>query len=107
VAGLLAAKFRNGGQTCVSPNRIYVQRSVYAWFATLLGAKVAELRVGPATDPASQIGPMINARAIEKIASHVDDAVANIAKIRDASIVSRGRSRLGSSVSTRARPRPT
>ena len=42
VAGLLAAKFRNGGQTCVSPNRIYVQRGVYARFAALLGAKVAE-----------------------------------------------------------------
>jgi succinate-semialdehyde dehydrogenase/glutarate-semialdehyde dehydrogenase len=77
VAGLLAAKFRNGGQTCVSPNRVYVQRSVYARFSTLLGAKVAELRVGPASDPASQIGPMINVRAVEKIARHVDDAVAN------------------------------
>ena len=77
VTGLLAAKFRNGGQTCVSPNRVYVQRSVYAGFSTLLSAKVAELRVGPASDPASQIGPMINLRAVEKIARHVDDAVAN------------------------------
>jgi len=77
VAGLLAAKFRNGGQTCVSPNRVYVQRSVYARFSTLLRAKVAELRVGPASDSASQIGPMINVRAVEKIARHVDDAVAN------------------------------
>lgn len=74
--GLLTAKFRNGGQTCVSPNRVYVQRSVYARFSTLLSAKVAELRVGPAGDPASQIGPMINVRAVEKIARHVDDAVA-------------------------------
>ncbi|MFD1993611.1 NAD-dependent succinate-semialdehyde dehydrogenase, partial [Paraburkholderia dipogonis] len=77
VTGLLAAKFRNGGQTCVSPNRVYVQSSVYARFSTLLSAKVAELRVGPASDPASQIGPMINLRAVEKIARHVDDAVAN------------------------------
>ena len=77
VTGLLAAKFRNGGQTCVSPNRVYVQRSVYARFSTLLSAKVAELRVGPASDPASQIGPMINLRAVEKIARHVEDALAN------------------------------
>ncbi|WP_322049202.1 NAD-dependent succinate-semialdehyde dehydrogenase [Paraburkholderia sp. J67] len=75
VEGLLAAKFRNGGQTCVCPNRVYVQRGVYDTFAARLCARVAELRVGPASDPASQIGPMINARAVDKIARHVDDAV--------------------------------
>ncbi|MGF6734530.1 succinate-semialdehyde dehydrogenase/glutarate-semialdehyde dehydrogenase [Paraburkholderia youngii] len=75
--GLLAAKFRNGGQTCVCPNRVYVQRGVYEHFSALLCAKVAELRVGPASDPASQIGPMINERAVDKIARHVDDALAN------------------------------
>ncbi|WP_322071901.1 NAD-dependent succinate-semialdehyde dehydrogenase [Paraburkholderia bannensis] len=75
VEGLLAAKFRNGGQTCVCPNRVYVQRGIYEAFATRLCARVAELRVGPASDPASQIGPMINARAVDKIARHVDDAV--------------------------------
>ncbi|MFT4067302.1 NAD-dependent succinate-semialdehyde dehydrogenase [Paraburkholderia sp.] len=77
VKGLLAAKFRNGGQTCVCPNRVYVQRGVYEHFSALLCAKVAELRVGPASDPASQIGPMINVRAVEKIARHVDDALGN------------------------------
>jgi succinate-semialdehyde dehydrogenase/glutarate-semialdehyde dehydrogenase len=81
VTGLLAAKFRNGGQTCVSPNRVYVQRSVYARFSSLLCAKVAELHVGPASDPASQIGPMINLRAVEKIAHHVENAVANGARV--------------------------
>ncbi len=81
VTGLLAAKFRNGGQTCVSPNRVYVQRSVYARFSSLLCAKVGELHVGPASDPASQIGPMINLRAVEKIAHHVENAVANGARV--------------------------
>ena len=76
VAGLMAAKFRNGGQTCVSPNRVYVQSGVYARFADLLATRVGALKVGPATDLASQIGPMINANAIDKIARHVDDAVA-------------------------------
>ncbi|HWW71591.1 MAG TPA: NAD-dependent succinate-semialdehyde dehydrogenase, partial [Duganella sp.] len=74
VEGLMAAKFRNGGQTCVSPNRVYVQEAVYARFAQLLAARVAALVVGPATDPASQIGPMINQRALDKIAAHVADA---------------------------------
>ncbi|MDE1180884.1 NAD-dependent succinate-semialdehyde dehydrogenase [Paraburkholderia sp.] len=75
VEGLLAAKFRNGGQTCVCPNRVYVQAGVYERFAALLSTRVAALRVGPASDDASQIGPMINLRAVDKIARHVDDAL--------------------------------
>jgi len=75
VAGLMASKFRNGGQTCVCPNRVYVQSSVYNKFADLLAKRVAALKVAPATDPDAQIGPMINARAVEKIERHVSDAV--------------------------------
>jgi succinate-semialdehyde dehydrogenase/glutarate-semialdehyde dehydrogenase len=81
VTGLLAAKFRNGGQTCVCPNRVFVQSGIYARFADRLATQVAALKVGPATDPASQIGPMINARAIDKIARHVDDAVNQGARV--------------------------
>lgn len=77
VNGLMAAKFRNGGQTCVCPNRIYVHAAVYDRFADLLGKRVAALKVAPADDPGAQIGPMINQRAVEKIARHVDDAVEN------------------------------
>ena len=81
VDGLMAAKFRNGGQTCVCPNRVFVHRSVFDAFAAKLAAKVAALKVGPASDPASQIGPMINDRAVEKIERHVQDAVAKGAKV--------------------------
>ena len=81
VDGVMAAKFRNGGQTCVSPNRLFVHRSVQDAFAQKLSARVAALKVGPASDPASQIGPMINARAVEKIVRHVQDAVARGAKV--------------------------
>ena len=77
----MAAKFRNGGQTCVCPNRIYVQAGVHDAFVARLGARVAALKVGPATDPAAQIDPMINARAIAKIDQHVRDAVARGAQI--------------------------
>jgi succinate-semialdehyde dehydrogenase/glutarate-semialdehyde dehydrogenase len=76
VKGLMVAKFRNGGQTCVSPNRVYVQRGVYDAFAERLGAQIAALKIGPASDPASQIGPMINMRALDKIMQHVADALA-------------------------------
>ncbi len=81
VDGFMAAKFRNGGQTCVCPNRVFVHRSVHDVFAQKLAARVAALHVGPATDPASQIGPMINARAVEKIERHVQDAVAHGARV--------------------------
>ncbi|NUA31553.1 NAD-dependent succinate-semialdehyde dehydrogenase [Cupriavidus basilensis] len=76
VDGLMASKFRNGGQTCVCPNRVYVQAGVHDYFVARLSLRVAALQVGPATEDASQIGPMINARAVEKIARHVADAVA-------------------------------
>jgi len=81
VAGLMASKFRNGGQTCVCPNRVYVQSSVHDRFADLLTQRVAALKVAPATDPDAQIGPMINARAVEKIERHVSDAVKRGARV--------------------------
>jgi succinate-semialdehyde dehydrogenase / glutarate-semialdehyde dehydrogenase len=81
VEGLMAAKFRNGGQTCVCPNRVYVQAGVHDRFVDKLASRVAALKVGPASDASSQIGPMINARAIEKIERHVRDAVERGARI--------------------------
>ena len=77
VEGLMAAKFRNGGQTCVLPNRVYVQAAVHDAFVDKLVARVAALRVGPATDAGSQIGPMINQQAVRKIESHIADALAH------------------------------
>ncbi|KFX29278.1 NAD-dependent succinate-semialdehyde dehydrogenase [Ralstonia solanacearum] len=81
VDGFMAAKFRNGGQTCVCPNRVFVHDAVHDAFAARLAARVAALKVGPASDPTSQIGPMINARAVEKIERHVQDAVARGARV--------------------------
>jgi succinate-semialdehyde dehydrogenase / glutarate-semialdehyde dehydrogenase len=80
VEGLMAAKFRNGGQTCVSPNRVYVHEAVHDRFVDKLAARVGALKVGPASWAQAEIGPMINARAVEKIERHVDDAVARGAK---------------------------
>jgi succinate-semialdehyde dehydrogenase / glutarate-semialdehyde dehydrogenase len=80
VAGLMAAKFRNGGQTCVSPNRVYVHAAVHDRFVDKLAARVGALKVGPASWPEAEIGPMINARAVDKIERHVNDAVAKGAR---------------------------
>jgi succinate-semialdehyde dehydrogenase / glutarate-semialdehyde dehydrogenase len=74
VKGLMLAKFRNAGQTCVCPNRVYVQEGIYDAFAARLQQAVMQLKVGPAHWPDSQIGPMINQRAIDKIDAHVRDA---------------------------------
>ena len=81
VEGLMVAKFRNGGQTCVCPNRVYVQRAVHDLFVDKLAARVGALKVGPAQAEGVQIGPMINARAVEKIERHVQDAVARGAHV--------------------------
>jgi succinate-semialdehyde dehydrogenase/glutarate-semialdehyde dehydrogenase len=61
----------------VCPTRIDVQSSIYDAFARKLVDRVAALRVGPATREDSQIGPMINARAVDKIERHVQDALAH------------------------------
>jgi succinate-semialdehyde dehydrogenase/glutarate-semialdehyde dehydrogenase len=81
VDGLMMAKFRNGGQTCVCPNRVLVHTQVHDSFVDLLTARVAALRVGPASDADAQIGPMINARAVDKMESHVRDALRRGAKV--------------------------
>ncbi|WP_265920910.1 NAD-dependent succinate-semialdehyde dehydrogenase [Cupriavidus nantongensis] len=81
VDGLMASKFRNGGQTCVCPNRVYVHDTVHDDFVERLARRVGALHVGPATEDAAQIGPMINARAVDKIARHVEDAVARGARV--------------------------
>jgi succinate-semialdehyde dehydrogenase/glutarate-semialdehyde dehydrogenase len=75
VAGAMASKFRNAGQTCVCANRILVQDGVYKAFAARMVAAVADLTVGPGIDAGVTIGPLINAAAIEKVEAHVADAV--------------------------------
>ncbi|MEO6280313.1 NAD-dependent succinate-semialdehyde dehydrogenase [Roseateles sp.] len=81
VDGLMVAKFRNGGQTCVCPNRVFVHAAVHDTFVEKLAVRVAALKVGPACDESSQVGPMINTRAVDKIERHVNDAVERGARV--------------------------
>ncbi len=76
VAGAMASKFRNAGQTCVCANRIYVQAGVYDAFADKLVAAVRALKVGPGTEPGVEQGPLIDAAALDKVEAHIADAVA-------------------------------
>jgi succinate-semialdehyde dehydrogenase/glutarate-semialdehyde dehydrogenase len=81
IEGAIASKFRNGGQTCVCSNRILVQAGIYDAFATKLSARVSAMTVGPGTQANIDIGPMINAAAIDKINRHVEDALSKGAEI--------------------------
>ncbi|WP_417810793.1 NAD-dependent succinate-semialdehyde dehydrogenase [Thalassospira alkalitolerans] len=80
VAGAIASKYRNAGQTCVCANRILVQDSVYDAFAEKLSHAVAKLRVGNGTEDGVTQGPLINTKAIEKVETLVADAVSKGAK---------------------------
>lgn len=81
VEGAMASKYRNAGQTCVCANRLYVQEGIYEAFAARLAEKVAGLRVGPGTQSGVQIGPLIEPAALEKVKSHVADALSGGAKL--------------------------
>lgn len=76
VEDVIASKFRNGGQTCVCANRIYVQSGIYDTFAEKLAEKVAAMKVGSGFEPGVDIGPMINEAAMTKIGAHLKDAQA-------------------------------
>ncbi|NIF21791.1 NAD-dependent succinate-semialdehyde dehydrogenase [Candidatus Pantoea multigeneris] len=77
VAGVMASKFRNAGQTCVCANRILVQRGIYEAFKDRLLEAVATLQVGDGFAQGSTIGPLINDSAVEKVKSHIDDALSH------------------------------
>lgn len=67
----LKGKFRNAGQTCVCPNRVYVERPVAEDFARRLAAAVAALPVGGAFEPGVKVGPLIEEKAIRKVQDHL------------------------------------
>jgi succinate-semialdehyde dehydrogenase / glutarate-semialdehyde dehydrogenase len=72
--GLILAKFRNAGQTCVCPNRVFVAEGIHDAFVEALAKRVAQLKVGRGAEDGVQIGPLINARALEKVEAHIEDA---------------------------------
>ncbi|MGM0517665.1 MAG: NAD-dependent succinate-semialdehyde dehydrogenase [Pseudomonadota bacterium] len=86
VEGAIAAKFRNTGQTCVCVNRFYVQESVHDAFVERLRARIEGLRLGDGFDPDSEIAPLINQDAVDKVMEHVEDATR-----QGATVVSGGR----------------
>ncbi|GGC75626.1 NAD-dependent succinate-semialdehyde dehydrogenase [Undibacterium terreum] len=81
VEGAMQSKFRNAGQTCVCANRIYVQSGIYDQFAEKLAARVSQLKVGNGLEKGSEIGPLIDLAAIDKVQDHIADALSKGASL--------------------------
>lgn len=81
VDGAIVSKYRNMGQTCVCTNRIYVQDGVHDAFVERLAERVAALKVGDGFAEGVVQGPLINDRAVEKVESHIADALAKGARV--------------------------
>jgi len=81
VAGAIASKFRNAGQTCVCANRVLVQSGVHDVFVERFKAAIESLVVGDGFDPGTDQGPLINGAAVQKVERHITEAVAGGAEI--------------------------
>ena len=73
--GAMIAKMRNGGEACTAANRFYVEAPVAAEFSGRLAERMAALRVGPGTEESTEVGPLVNDEAVEKVEALVQDAV--------------------------------
>lgn len=72
VEACILAKFRNSGQTCVTANRIMVQKGIYSVFVEALTERVKQLKVGPGTEEGVFVGPLTHDRAVEKALRHIE-----------------------------------
>ncbi|MDF3311215.1 NAD-dependent succinate-semialdehyde dehydrogenase [Rhodococcus sp. T2V] len=75
VEGAVAAKMRNMGEACTAANRIFVQRPVAEEFARRLAARLGSLSVGDGSEPGTEVGPLVEEKALRKVQELVDDAV--------------------------------
>lgn len=81
VFGAIAAKFRNTGQTCICANRIFVHETIHDAFVKRFTTEVQKLKTGNGLFPETQIGPLINEKAVKKVTAIVNDALQKGAKL--------------------------
>ncbi|WP_457972372.1 NAD-dependent succinate-semialdehyde dehydrogenase [Arthrobacter sp. D1-17] len=81
VEGAFAAKMRNMGEACTAANRIFVQRSVAADFSARLAKRLKALKVGDGAEEGTDVGPLVEEKALNKVQELVDDAVAKGATV--------------------------
>ena len=90
VDGAVLAKLRNIGEACVAANRFYVQADIAEEFTDKLAARMSAVTVGAGTDPAAELGPLIDGRQRGKVAELVDEAVQRGARVRTGGAVPSG-----------------
>ncbi|GMM46924.1 succinate-semialdehyde dehydrogenase (NAD(P)(+)) [Pichia kluyveri] len=81
VKAALGCKLRQSGQTCICANRLYIHEDVYDEFSTKLTKEVSKYVLGHGLDPNTTHGPLIHERAVQKVESHIDDAISKGAEI--------------------------
>ena len=81
VADAIAAKFATTGQDCLAVNRFIVHASVYEHFCQRLSASMRDMKLGCGLDSGVQLGPLIDARAVQRCQAQVDDALARGARL--------------------------
>ena len=81
IAGAMASKYRNAGQTCVCANRLFVQDGIYDEFARRLTEASAAMKVGDGLDEGVEQGPIIDDQGLAKVERHVADAIAKGATV--------------------------
>ncbi len=74
VEGVIIAKFRNTGQSCIAANRVYVQQGIYDTFVSRLVERARELKIGPGTEEGVEIGPLIDERSLQHALDQIEDA---------------------------------
>ena len=74
VEGVLVAKFRNTGQSCIAANRVFVQSGIYDRFVEAFVARVKALRVGNGMEDGVDIGALVNQEGLDQALAHVSDA---------------------------------
>lgn len=82
VKGVLGAKFRNGGQSCIAINRIYVQKNIAEKFTAKFVKEVKKIKVGNGLKNDTELGPMVDKKSVEKFVQHVDDSVKEGGKLQ-------------------------
>jgi succinate-semialdehyde dehydrogenase/glutarate-semialdehyde dehydrogenase len=81
VTGVMLAKFRNTGQSCIAANRVYVESGIYQKFLEALTAKTKALKTGNGMEPGMDVGPLIDEAGVKKAVEHVEDAVKRGARV--------------------------
>lgn len=79
--GVMISKYRNTGQTCICLNRLYVHASIKEEFEQILKEKLEKVKIGHGIEETTELGPLVDESALEKVKEHVQDAVSKGAKV--------------------------